>query len=237
MDLISISSDCPEDALKALYVTSRSIKFRSVKFFSHEDPKLDFDYEFIKVNPMGLNGYNMFQLRNIPKYCSADFVMSVESDGFIINPENWSDDFLKFDYIGAPWCETEGLSNRVGNSGFCIRSKKFLYAIANLPDSDINQYRKDYRMIRSGILLFDVFSCNYVWQKYNGGKDLGITYADVMTAKRFSREQTIHEDPENKIIPLGFHGKFLSPYHLLKSMTLEQLKESDLSEFKTVEIV
>jgi hypothetical protein len=33
----------------------------------------------------------------------TEFAILVHEDGFIVNPECWSDEFLKYDYIGAPW--------------------------------------------------------------------------------------------------------------------------------------
>jgi hypothetical protein len=51
----------------------------------------------------------------------------------IVRPELWSNDFLEYDYIGAPWMYSdtsyitdEGEHVPVGNGGFCLRSKKFL---------------------------------------------------------------------------------------------------------------
>lgn len=36
-------------------------------------------------------------------YIETDFVMLVHYDGFIVHPELWRDEFLDYDYIGAPW--------------------------------------------------------------------------------------------------------------------------------------
>ena len=62
--------------------------------------------------------------------------MIVHADGFIVHPEMWRDEFLKYDYIGAPWPlpkegdattyrDKDGNICRVGNS-VGIRSKRLM---------------------------------------------------------------------------------------------------------------
>jgi hypothetical protein len=36
----------------------------------------------------------------------------------------WRDEYLEYDYIGAPWWYKDGMN--VGNGGFCLRSTRFL---------------------------------------------------------------------------------------------------------------
>lgn len=62
-------------------------------------------------------------------YIDTDFVLVVQYDGFILNPDAWTDDYLKYDYIGAPWWENDGWI--VGNGGFSLRSKKLLEILAS----------------------------------------------------------------------------------------------------------
>jgi hypothetical protein len=37
-----------------------------------------------------------------PVHVDTEFAILVHEDGFIVNPECWSDEFF-YDYIGAPW--------------------------------------------------------------------------------------------------------------------------------------
>ena len=63
----------------------------------------------------------------LKKYIDTDFCLIIQGDGFVIHPENWTDEFLKYDYIGAPWRNLAHYSFiRVGNGGFSLRSKKLL---------------------------------------------------------------------------------------------------------------
>jgi hypothetical protein len=60
-------------------------------------------------------------LSNVSDNFNGHF-LSINWDGFIVNQNAWSDVFLEYDYIGAPWKQYE---NKVGNGGFCMKSKKF----------------------------------------------------------------------------------------------------------------
>lgn len=73
--------------------------------------------------------YSHFMIKQLANYFTSEFVMVAQWDGFIWHPELWSDDFLQYDYIGAPWPEsllTHGAPKQfnVGNGGFSIRSKR-----------------------------------------------------------------------------------------------------------------
>ena len=37
----------------------------------------------------------------------TDYAMIVHADGFIVHPEMWRDEFLKYDYIGVPGSFTQ----------------------------------------------------------------------------------------------------------------------------------
>lgn len=55
------------------------------------------------------------------------FTLNIQWDSWIWKPEQWSDDFYKYDYIGAPWWYQDGLN--VGNGGFSFvstRLKRYL---------------------------------------------------------------------------------------------------------------
>jgi len=60
--------------------------------------------------------------------------LSIEPDGFPVHPECWEHDFLKWDYIGAPWpLKWSGRNGiRVGNGGCCLRSAAFIRVLNTL---------------------------------------------------------------------------------------------------------
>ena len=69
--------------------------------------------------------YATIMLKDIAEHITTSHAMYVQWDGMAYNAEKWTDDFLKYDYIGAPW-PTKPEGSNVGNGGFSLRSKKLL---------------------------------------------------------------------------------------------------------------
>ena len=61
-------------------------------------------------------------------YFDTDYVLTFQSDGFILNPDAWTDEFFNYDYIGAPWGDNR---YAVGNGGFSFRSKKLMNFVSD----------------------------------------------------------------------------------------------------------
>lgn len=140
--------------------------------------------------------YNRFFIEDLNNYISTDFVLTVQSDGFIINPSSWNDNFLNYDYIGAPW----PWHGACGNGGFSLRSKKFLETSSKL------KYIKDHHEYEccpeDNFLCLDVYNRKFML-------DNGIKFADIKTALDFSFEHPINQYPNSSINnSFGFHGKF-----------------------------
>ncbi len=47
--------------------------------------------------------YSLFLLKELAARIRTDHVLIVQWDGFILDPFAWRDEFLDYDYIGAPW--------------------------------------------------------------------------------------------------------------------------------------
>lgn len=157
----------------------------------------------VKIPNLNYAQYNIFCVNYLYHYIKnidCDYYMFIHDDGFIINPNLWSDDFLKYDYIGAPWINNEdepefgwvttyGKKAAVGNGGFCIRSKKFLYESSKLPYTfNANE---------------DVYLCAIMNEHLI---NLGIKFADIETAAKFSLETKTRKYNTLKNT-FGFHGK------------------------------
>jgi hypothetical protein len=52
----------------------------------------------------------------------------IQWDSWVIDESMWSDEYLKYDYIGAPWWYSDGWN--VGNGGFSLRSRRMAEHIA-----------------------------------------------------------------------------------------------------------
>lgn len=178
-------------SLKALMYSALGINFNSVKLLSPIAPSIEpegINYSNIYIEKLlGIDFYSFFMLHKLKDYVSTDFALIVQSDGFVINPEKWQDEFLEFDYIGAPWPPhwPQCSINRVGNGGFSLRSKKLLELTPNLfaGHPEDNAICLKYKL----------------YLEYNG-----IKFPDAQLASRFSWE---HDVPENtKDNTFGFHG-------------------------------
>lgn len=98
-----------------------------------------------KPIPWNYDAYNIFLLKYLADYINTDHIINIHYDGFPVNRQYWSDEFLEYDYIGSPtfkdWTplanslKSHDLYDRApttwynGGGGFTLRSKKLLKAL------------------------------------------------------------------------------------------------------------
>lgn len=91
--------------------------------------------------------YNVFLLKALVHYIKTDYIINIHYDGFPVNRNYWTDQFLEYDYIGSPthrdWIPlTPTLKSHSlydvapdrwynGGGGFTLRSKKLLSALTD----------------------------------------------------------------------------------------------------------
>lgn len=197
--LIGIDCIDVERIQKALDICSEYIDFGQVKLLtSLETP----DPRKVTISHIGnIEDFSKFCIVDLWKYVETDFVLLVQHDGFILNPDAWSDEFLNYDYIGAPWAvgtwETDYFPPElygqkvVGNGGFSLRSKKFLQASHDVSKTT-NCFHPE-----------DVALC--VWNK-SKLLDHGIVFAPVEIAEKFSYEDDSSISGKQWDGQFGFHG-------------------------------
>jgi hypothetical protein len=197
--LMGIDCVSVERLQKALDISSQEIDFGKVKLLTSlpsEDPRR---VEIPAIN--SLDVFSEFCIRDLYKYVDTDFVLLVQHDGFIINPQSWEDKFLDYDYIGAPWLVADWSLEKfdfpkewfgkfvVGNGGFCLRSRKFIETSSRLYSEGVfKKYHPE-----------DVALC--VWYR-DIMEAAGIKFAPPEVAARFSLEG--NEFVYDK--QFGFHG-------------------------------
>ncbi|MFD2145283.1 DUF5672 family protein [Mucilaginibacter antarcticus] len=186
---------------KALHYSSKDIEFGDVLLISHSKPfflnkKIRFEYT---SKTKSIDEWSYKIVYDLNTYINTDYIMLIHSDGFVVNPGMWQDDFLNYDYIGSPWPlpaddysyrDSFGNIVRVGNS-VSLRSKRLL----ELP-SKINMPWEPFH----GFYNEDGFICaknKHIFEQH------GIKYAPIDVAKYFAHENMI---PEVKgIKPFAFH--------------------------------
>lgn len=58
--------------------------------------------QHIACKPFSYLEYNLFMLYGLGQLINSDFCLVVQNDGFVVNGQNWRDDFFNYDYLGAP---------------------------------------------------------------------------------------------------------------------------------------
>jgi len=129
-----VTIDTAENALTAfaLAKTLEKITPGNIVIFSNDlnaYTKLNLDpaETVYRVIPNNLNTTRIYQTLwyEVPKYVNTSHILTVQWDGWVTTPDLWTNEFLNYDYIGAPWPWHEP-NVRVGNGGFSLRSKKLL---------------------------------------------------------------------------------------------------------------
>jgi len=170
-------------------------RFGAVKILSSQEGKR---YPVKKIRHLGSIGeYSRFMIRELYPHVKTEFALVIQHDGFILNPEAWTEEFLHFDYIGAPWWYSDG--RNVGNGGFSLRSRKLLKILAT--DPHIRKFSpEDHHICRT-------------YRKYLESK--GIKFAPEYLAARFSVEGNRHQFRTGQNIWIGQFG-----FHDLKKTVL-----------------
>jgi len=197
--------------LNALNNSVRSFPTKEVIVFS-DQPKKWNGYDCKVINKMtSIEDYNNIVLNDIIECINTEIVLIIQYDGFVVNPEKFTSEFLNFDYIGAPW---EIFNYRkVGNGGFSLRSKRLLSAA------------KEYAFSRPYGQAEDYFICKEIAELLEGRYE--IKFAPHAIAQKFSTEEI-----NVTTIPFGFHGIGYLPFvyrnnldYLLKNLNPRVFKD------------
>ena len=199
--LVAMATRNVEETLQALKYSCMGVEYGSVKLLSHYTPHgIGNTIEFIRIDKIkSIDDWSYKIIYDLNQYIDTEFALLVHADGFVVNPSSWKDDFLKYDYIGAPWPlpkdnfsyrDVNGDIVRVGNS-VSLRSKRLL----ELPIK-LNLPWESY----FGFYNEDGFICVKNKHIYEAND---MKFAPLDIAKYFSHEAMI---PEVKNIkPFAFH--------------------------------
>lgn len=199
--LMAVTSVKLPETVQAMRYSMRGIDFGDCVLVTHKKPLfLPRSIRFAKTERLDtIDDFNYQMLYEMGQYVHTDFVMLVHYDGFVVHPEMWRDEFLDYDYIGAPWPVPEddftyrdihGNLCRVGNS-VGIRSKRLL----EFPKAAGIPFEADH-----GYFHEDGFLC---CKNRHLVEAAGMRIAPLEVAKYFSHESMI---PEIRgITPFAFH--------------------------------
>lgn len=191
-DVTLVCVDCHNhgEAISAIRKSMDECDFASVKYITDIDINLP-GIEVVKIGKIKSKiEYSRFLMKSLYKYFDTTHVLIIQHDGYVLDGTAWLDEFLKYDYIGAPWLYPD--NRNVGNGGFSLRSKKLQSILATdefieMSDPEDEAIGRLYR--------------EYLETKYD------IKYSSVDLADKFSYEL---RTPIQKTF--GFHGKFHPPF-------------------------
>lgn len=208
--LVCVSSVEIENSIKSLLYSAKEINFGAIKLITHVEVEPD---KSIKVETCrhlnSLDAYSHYMIYDLYKHIDTEFCLTVQHDAYVTNPECWTDDFLKYDYIGAPWPYMDvgfldPFNNhiRVGNGGFSLRSKKLLSVVdhEHIPIA-ATMHDKFYNHLDLMCANEDYIVCvhnRHIYEKY------GNIFAPIDVAAKFSFEVEIEEFKDVK--SFGQHG-------------------------------
>jgi hypothetical protein len=132
-----------QEGLQAIRSSIEKIKFaKSILLTSANLSTQDDRVEVINIPKMNWNEYNEFVISQFGNYFDTDFALLCQDDGYISNPNMWTDDFLKYDYIGAPW-QLELKNQLMFNleNGVDLNNNKFIKDIPKLKNYNPHNYR------------------------------------------------------------------------------------------------
>ena len=157
--------------------------------------------EWKRCFPFDYRGYSTFIMHCLYEFVETDFCLIVQDDGWVLDGNNWRDEYYDYDYIGGithaglvrktlylgfEWTEHED-PILVMNGGFSLRSRRLLEAPNKL--GIVQTYSEEIHLWNEDIQL----SCI----KRPIFESIGLKYAPNEVAKYFSMEHIapkFHDD-------------------------------------------
>lgn len=196
LDLPEVTLCCvdtrePALAIGALRRCMAGVHFARVLLFTDRGrlAQAPLGIDVVDVRIHSVAEYSHFMLRGLLPYLHSSHLLVVQWDGYLTNPGAWDPEFLRQDYIGAPWHDIAG-DPGVGNGGFSLRSLRLLQALQDpaLPPG----HPEDLCIARQHRAALE--------------RQHGIRFAPRAMAARFAYERTEPTGPT-----FGFHGLFNLP--------------------------
>ena len=195
-------------AQESLKISSQNIEFGTIKLLTSSIPKKKYsEIEYVPIPLMDFFGYNRLIIEDLHKYFETSHCLIIQADSFVVNAHCWNKEFLKFDYIGAPWTNKINpkpnlilnlKENTVGNGGFSLRSRKLVETTSKI----------NFKSLNLPVESEDVIICYYLYKKMI---DSEIKFAPPKIAAQFSMEdqKTNNSYGYDVSSVFGFHGKHL----------------------------
>ena len=185
--------DCLDQArFGAVHIHTDDASVFRARLGSETNDETDEEITITKINTFtSLFDVMKYLWYMVPQSIETSHVLFMQWDSGIVDPSMWSEEFLQYDYIGAPW-GWHGDRCEVGNGGFSLRSAKLMRFIAKHPDQFPLINPEDDTLCRTYRHRLE---------------ENGFYFAPVGAASRFSFERTGYNAGKH----FGYHGVFNWP--------------------------
>lgn len=150
---------------------TRKATFKNVIVFTDRQDLFGL-YNTINIGQKNYREWCIWRLTEMPKHRKnfSEYILFIESDSAIVKPDAWTNEFYRYDYIGAPW-----LDGVQGNGGFCLMSQRLLAGLEtlHLPPTETACFPSDYKICR-------------IYRRFL--ENNGVKFAPLELAQQFSSE-------------------------------------------------
>lgn len=163
--LVCTTCELFDEHIAAANQTERCFPIPVRKLFVSGEPpaRLPSDFAFLASDVFATRNYwayNRWVYEKLYENTETDFICTIHADGFAQHPEHWTDEFLAYDYVGAPFpVGLTGGVGRVGSGGFCLRSRKLLKACTQIPM--VHDVTEDWHIGHNCFRQFEALGCHF----------------------------------------------------------------------------
>lgn len=111
-------------AERVIEICKQHCDFGAIKLLTSLPTDSEYRVEIMPLNTLVM--YSIFMLTECHKYIDTPHVLIVQRDGFILNPQSFKQEWLKYDYIAPLFVQYD----KMGSGGFSLRSKKLMKAVS-----------------------------------------------------------------------------------------------------------
>jgi Protein of unknown function (DUF5672) len=158
-------------------------------------------------------GWSEFSWHGVPRCVRTLHALFIQWDSWIIDCGMWRGNFLRYDYIGAPWWYADG--RNVGNGGFSLRSKRLM--------DFLRKHRERFPVTTSAD---DDLLCRGYRRALEA--EAALHWAPEQVALDFAFERI---RPSHQSQHFGFHGTFNWPFVLDADRLQERIELALRSDY------
>lgn len=207
---------------------------------SREKPKNLPDYiQWKRIGIVDYLQYSVFMMHILQAHIETDYCLVVQDDGWVLNGENWKDEYYRYDYIGAPsHCGKVGDKFYLGfgwfqypdrtvvqNGGFSLRSKKFLeapnkFGITHKQADDIHNWNEDAQL--TAIFRKDLEVCGMKYASEEVAKEFSIEYVGPGFHDGFDFHKLVGHHAQSRRLVGDRYVRVTMPHQEIKEMYGEE---------------